>query len=179
MPATRIALLRGINVGTAKRIAMADLRALVEGLGYGDVRTLLNSGNVVFTVPAKSKGQPAARIEQGIAKELGVSARVTVLSGEELRTIVRDNPLLAIADDASRLLVTVLGDAAARARIEPLTREDWTPDALALGERAAYLWCASGVLDSKVSKAAARALGDAATSRNWSTMLKLDALAGE
>jgi uncharacterized protein (DUF1697 family) len=58
MSATHVALLRGINVGKAKRVAMADLRALLEELGYADVRTLLNSGNVVFTAPRAAKGDP-------------------------------------------------------------------------------------------------------------------------
>ena len=62
-PDRQVALIRGINVGRAKRVAMADLRALVEGLGYRDVDTLLNSGNVVFTVPAGMKGTPSSRIE--------------------------------------------------------------------------------------------------------------------
>src|SRR6185503_15578041 len=65
-----VALLRGVNVGKAKRIAMADLRALFEELGYQDVKTLLNSGNVVFTRPASSKADPAARLEKAIASEL-------------------------------------------------------------------------------------------------------------
>jgi len=76
----RVALLRGINVGRAKRLAMADLRALVEDLGYGDVRTLLNSGNIIFTVPRTKRGDAAARIEKAIASRLGVSARVYVLT---------------------------------------------------------------------------------------------------
>jgi uncharacterized protein (DUF1697 family) len=63
----RVALLRGINVGRAKRVAMADLRELVESLGYREVRTLLNSGNVVFTVPSGVRGDSARRIEDGIA----------------------------------------------------------------------------------------------------------------
>jgi uncharacterized protein (DUF1697 family) len=63
----QVALLRGINVGRAKRVAMADLRALVESLGYGDARTLLNSGNVVFAVPAAAKGDAASRIEKSLA----------------------------------------------------------------------------------------------------------------
>src|ERR1700704_4724623 len=69
----RVALLRGVNVGKAKRVAMADLRKLVEGLGYGDVRTLLNSGNVLFTVPAGMTGDAAARIENAIGARLGVA----------------------------------------------------------------------------------------------------------
>ena len=71
-----VGLIRGINVGRAKRVAMADLRALVEGLGYGDVRTLLNSGNVVFTAPRTTTARAAARIEEGLATQLGVPARV-------------------------------------------------------------------------------------------------------
>jgi len=67
MPATHVALIRGINVGKAKRVAMADLRALLEKLGYGDVRTLLNSGNIVYTVPAKLRGDSAARIQKACA----------------------------------------------------------------------------------------------------------------
>jgi uncharacterized protein (DUF1697 family) len=173
----QIALLRGINVGKAKRIAMADLRSLVEELGYGDVRTLLNSGNVVFTVPPGSKGDPAERIERGIAESLGVSSRVTVLTAAELATLVRRNPLLESMDDPSRLLVSVFTDPGAKAKLAPLARQDWSPDALALGERGAYLWCASGILEGKLFQAAARALGDSATSRNWATLLKLHALA--
>ena len=73
-----VALIRGINVGRAKRVAMADLRALVEGLGYGEVRTLLNSGNVVFRVPAARSGDIAGRIEKAITARLRISARVIV-----------------------------------------------------------------------------------------------------
>src|SRR5688572_4013562 len=72
-----VALLRGINVGTAKRVAMADLRALVEGLGYQNVRTLLNSGNVVFGGPSASPGAVAARIERAFEGRLGFPSKVT------------------------------------------------------------------------------------------------------
>ena len=72
MAATHVALLRGINVGRAKRVAMADLRSLVERLGYTDVRTLLNSGNVVFTSTSARSGGAEARIEAAIAARLGV-----------------------------------------------------------------------------------------------------------
>ena len=171
-----IALLRGINVGRAKRIAMADLRALVEGLGYGNVRTLLNSGNVVFTVPSKPKGDIASRIEKAIEAQLGVSSRVTVLTAAELDAIVEENPLLDVADDPSRLLVAVLNDKADRMRLEPLLKQDWTPDALAVGQRVAYLWCAGGILESRLADTINRTLRDATTTRNWATILKLHAL---
>ena len=78
MPGRMVALLRGINVGKAKRIAMAELRAVVEGLGYGDVKTLLNSGNVVFNTPDPDPIKTADQIETAIARVLGVASRVTV-----------------------------------------------------------------------------------------------------
>lgn len=171
----RVALLRGINVGKAKRVAMADLRALVEGLGYKDVATLLNSGNVVFTVPAAAKGDPAPRIEKAIATKLGVTTRVTVVAGAELAAIVDGNPFAKIARDPARYLVGVLSDGA-EAKLAPLRKTDWSPDALAVRGRVAYLWCASGILESPLNLTVAKALGDAVTCRNWATILKLRAL---
>ena len=171
-----VALFRGINVGRAKRVAMADLRALIEGLGYGEVHTLLNSGNVVFTAPAGTAGKAASRIEESLASKLGVSARVTVLTAAELAAIVAGNTLLEIADDHARLLVAVLSDPADRARLEPLLKQDWAPDILSIGGRVAYLWCSGGILESRLAQAVGRVLGDAATTRNWATILKLHSL---
>lgn len=180
MPGSHVALLRGINVGKAKRIAMADLRGLVEDLGYRDARTLLNSGNVVFNVPAAVKGDPAARIEKAIAAKLGFTSRVAVLTAKEVAAIVTKNPLLGVADDLSRLFVTVLRDPTDRARLVPLTKKDWSPDVIALGPpRVVYLWCVGGILESKLANTVARALGDGATTRNAATMAKLHALLAE
>jgi uncharacterized protein (DUF1697 family) len=175
----RVALIRGINVGKAKRVAMADLRALLEDLGYLDVRTLLNSGNVVFTVPARSRGAAGPRIEEGMATRLGVPAKVVVLTAAELAAVVAENPLLDVAADPSRLLVSVLSRPEDRVRLEPLLQQDWVPEALAVGSRAAYLWCAGGILDSRMVTLVNRALGDATTARNWATIKKLQALVEE
>jgi uncharacterized protein (DUF1697 family) len=177
MAGAHVALLRGINVGRAKRLAMADLRDLVAGLGYSDVRTLLNSGNLVFSVARAVRGDHAARIEQAIATRLRVSTRVIVLTAAELGAVVETNPLAPVADDPSRLLVHVLATPADRARLVPLTRQDWAPEALALGARVAYLWCPRSILKSPLTVAVNRAVGDAATSRNWATMSKLHVLA--
>ena len=174
---TQVALLRGVNVGAAKRVAMADLRALVEGLGYGGVRTLLNSGNVVYDAPGTSPAAAAGRIAEALAADLGVPARVVALSSAELSAAIAVNPLAALADNPSRLLVAVPADARARAALEPLATQDWAPEALALGARVAYLWCPDGVIASRLSAAVGRLLGDAVTSRNWTTMVKLQALA--
>jgi uncharacterized protein (DUF1697 family) len=179
MSGRQVALIRGINVGRAKRVAMADLRKLVADLGYLDVCTLLNSGNVVFTVPGAVRGDAAERIERGIAKRLGVSARVTTLTAAELAEVVGENPLRKVAHDPSRLLVAVLFDPKDRALLKPLARQGWGPEALALGARVAYLWCPNGILESRVGEAVGRALGDATTTRNWNTMTKLHALAGD
>jgi uncharacterized protein (DUF1697 family) len=172
-----VALLRGINVGRAKRVAMSDLRALVEGLGYGDARTLLNSGNVVFSVPRGAKGDPAARIEKAIGADLGVSCRVTVLTFAELDAVVSGNPLLGIARDPSRLLAAVLYDKAGRKKLAPLLRQDWAPDVMAVSGRTAYLWCAGGILASRLVTEVGRTLGDGVTTRNWATILKIHAAA--
>ncbi len=171
-----VALIRGINVGKAKRVAMADLRALVESFGYGHVQTLLNSGNILFTAPGVAPGDAAARIEEGMTTRLGVSARVTVLTAAEVAAAVAGNPLREIATDPSRLLVAVLNKPEDRARLEPLEKQDWAPDVLAFGPRVAYLWCGSGILESRLMVASGKALGDAATTRNWATLLKLSRL---
>ena len=174
-----VALLRGINVGRARRLAMADLRKLMTKLGYGDVRTHLNSGNIVFTVPGSARGDPAVRIEKAIATSLGVSTRVTVLTGLEMAAVVSENPLGKIAADPSRFLVAVLSNPADRALLKPLTKQDFGPEALALGSRVAYLWCAGGILESRLWQSVGRILGDGVTSRNWSTMTRLHAMAAE
>ncbi len=174
-----IALLRGVNVGRAKRVAMADLRKLVEDLGYAEVRSVLNSGNIVFSAAELDPGVAAAAIEEGLVLKLGVSARVMVLASEDLAAVLAENALLPVATDHARLLVFLLPDAAARAALAPLCERDWGEGALALGQRAAYVWCPDGVLDSPAAAALGKQLGDATTSRNWNTLCKLYALCTE
>jgi uncharacterized protein (DUF1697 family) len=177
-----VALLRGINVGTAKRVAMADLRALVEGLGFGEVRTLLNSGNVVFSAAGASARaadgrEMAWRIEKALETKLGVIARVIVVGAPELAAVVAANPLEKIADNPSRLLVGILGDPADRERLAEIARKDWGKERIALGTgaaaRAFYMWTPNGVIQSELNGAVSRALKDGVTSRNWATIQKL------
>jgi len=169
----RVAFLRGINVGTAKRVSMADLRRLFEDLGYEDVRTLLNSGNVVFTIPKGSSRDHAARVQKAIAGGLGITSRVVVLTKREIVEAVADNPLRSVADNPSRLLVLACADSTSIARLKPLLEEQWGPEALALGKRVAYLWCASGIGISRLWTMVNRAIGDAGTARNMATMTRL------
>jgi uncharacterized protein (DUF1697 family) len=169
-----VALLRGVNnVGPSTRVAMADLRALFERLGFRDVCTLLNSGNVVFSSPRGKPDDLAARIERALTSKLGLSSRVTVLTEAEAAGIVRDNPLSTVATNPSRLLVVVPQLPADLARLKSLLKQRWAPEALALGRRAAYLWCANGIGKSPLWPAVERALGRACTGRNIATMTKL------
>ena len=121
----------------------------------------------------------AAAIEEGLVLKLGVSARVMVLASEDLAAVLAENALLPVATDHARLLVFLLPDAAARAALAPLCERDWGEGALALGQRAAYVWCPDGVLDSPAAAALGKQLGDATTSRNWNTLCKLYALCTE
>jgi len=171
-----IALLRGVNVGRAKRIAMADLRKLVGDLGFGDVRSVLASGNVVFSAPPLAPGDAAAAIEEALVLKLGVAARVTVLGSDELSAIIQENPLLPLATDHARLLTFILSEPGMKGVLDSLRECDWKPDALALGERAAYVWCPGGVLESAAAATVGKLLGDHTTSRNWNTLTKLHAL---
>lgn len=173
-----IALLRGINVGRAKRIAMAELRDLVAGLGYTGVGTLLNSGNVVFRTGKPDPRGAARAIEVAIADRFGFSAAVIALTAQQLDAIVAANPLQSVATDPARHLVAFVQSGAGLAPAQPLLAQAWTPEALAVGDQAAYLWCADGILESKLAPAFARAMGETATTRNWATVLKLQALAG-
>lgn len=172
-----VALLRGINVGRAKRVAMADLRALVAGLGYTDVRTLLNSGNVVFAGRPAPVERIATEIEGALEREVGVRSRVTVLEAHALRAVVAGNPLPAAVAEPARFLVAFLREPAmAQRRLEPLREREWGGEAFVLGTHAAYLWCATGILESALLDAVGRILGDEVTTRNWTTVTKLEAL---
>jgi uncharacterized protein (DUF1697 family) len=176
-----VALLRGINVGHAKRVAMGDLRQLVEGLGFGQVRTLLNSGNVVFSAPKAARGEATSRIETALETRMGISARVMVISAEELADVVASNPLVKVADNPSRLLVGILGDPADREKLADIVRKDWGKEKIALGAaaaRAVYMWTPEGVIESKLNAAVSKALKDGVTSRNWATILKLKEMTG-
>ena len=171
-----VALFRGINVGKAKRIGMADLRALFEKLGHADVRTLLNSGNVVFAPEKSDVAGMAARIEKAVADRLHVTSRVTVITCAEVAEAVQKNPLAKIARDPSRLLVLVPWDSKAASELKPLLKKDWKPEALALGKRVAWLWCANGILESPLWAEINRTLKDRGTSRNIATMTKILAI---
>jgi uncharacterized protein (DUF1697 family) len=170
-----IALLRGINVGRAKRVAMAELRELLEGLGYTQVTTLLNSGNVVFEAGRTSSAKAAAAIEVAIEGHFKFPVPVIVITAQELHTAIADNPFPEACANPSQFLLAFVADAAALNKATPLLAQTWEPDALALADKTAYIWCAGGILESKLVQAFTRATGATITTRNWATVLKLQA----
>ena len=176
---TYIALIRGINVGKAKRIAMADLRELVENLGHSEVRTLLNSGNVVFRANGAKAEKLSKDIENAIQAKAGFSAKVIVVSANELATIVQENPIPEATEQPSQFLIAFVANSGALSKLSELTKESWMPDQFAIGSKTAYVWCAGGILESKLATSVMRLSVDTATTRNWSTVLKLHAMASE
>lgn len=179
MTSRHIALLRGINnIGTSKRVSMAELRVLFEELGFRDVRTVLNSGNVVFSVADNRRGTVLGRIEKALAAKIGFTSSVIVLARDEVEAIVHDNPLRDVAHDPSRLLVVVPKETGDLDRLTPLLKQPWKPEVLAIGKRVAYLWCADGIGESSLWPAVDRALDRSGTGRNIGTMTKLMALFG-
>jgi uncharacterized protein (DUF1697 family) len=174
---TFIALLRGVNVGKAKRVPMAEFRTLLAGLGYTGVATLLNSGNAVFRATSGPASQHATDIARAIVQELQVEVPVIVKSAKDLAAILEKNPFTVDTAEHSRFLVAFAPDRKALsglAAIKPLVQP---PEGFAVGRHAAYLHCARGILESKAGAALLGKAGRAATTRNLATTLKLLALA--
>lgn len=162
---THVALLRGINIGANKRVAMPALRELVESLGYEDVATYIASGNLLFSTKKKDTGRIAAELEKAIEKELGVSCRVAVLTRDELAAAVKKNPfpkeknLKAV--HASFLLDDVPKDAVTR---------DGKDETKVVG-RVLYLHTPDGYGRSDLASQTMRKVNG--TARNWATVTKL------
>ena len=179
---TLIALIRGINVGTAKRVAMADLRKMLTNLGYGDVRTLLNSGNAVFTTKDRSS-TVAEAIEHGLRDELKVPARVLVRTRAQVVAAMAADPFGDVATDGSKHFLGFLDSSPTNpvGDIAELADDAATaPDIARLVDDHLYLWCPGGI--SKATFAAVnwdKKLGTAVTIRNWNTVGKLTDLTAD
>jgi uncharacterized protein (DUF1697 family) len=176
---TQIALLRGINVGAHKRIAMADLRKLLTELGYGDVRTLLQSGNVVLTADAKPDDL-ASELEREIAAKLGVKTPVVVRTRKELAAVVARDPLGDVADQPKLYQVSFLSAKPDSETMGEIAAVDVEPERYVHVGREIYAWHPAGIQRSPLAKLLSdKQLGVVATARNWNTTVKLLDLAGE
>ncbi|MEV4365829.1 DUF1697 domain-containing protein [Nonomuraea sp. NPDC049637] len=173
----QVALLRGVNVGGRNMVSMAELRKLLEGLGFEDVKTHLQSGNVVYT-SGKSPDKAAAEIQAALARDLGVSVPVLARTGTELGEILKANPLGDVADDDALHLVTFLSDKPDAGPIKALDPEAFKPDVFRHVGKEIYVWCPDGVRNTKLSYSFwEKKLGVTATARNWKTVSKLHELA--
>lgn len=176
----QVALLRGINVGGHRRVPMARLRELMGGLGYGDVRTYVQSGNVVFSGPDVSPQTATERLSGELTEAFGFEIAVVLRSGEELAEVVAANPLRVLATDPARYHVLFLEGELDPGRVADIDPARFEPEAFALAAREVFLWTPEGIGRSPLAQALSpKRLGLAATARNWRTVEKLLALAGE
>ena len=152
-----------------------DLKALFQGLGYREVRTLLNSGSVVFSarLGAENRG---GEDREGVRRAWGFAARVFVLGADEIAAALDENPFGKSATRSmSRLMVTLIAESADRAALKALAKQagprsgrDRNPGRLPV--------VSNGMAESKLAEALAKQLGEAGTTRNWATLSKLHAL---
>lgn len=177
MTTTWVALLRGINVGRNKRIAMSELRTMLESLGYADIRTHLQSGNAIFSAQRRKPEALEQELSAGIRRSFAMDVAVLVRTAAELASVVDGNPFVAQGVSASELHATFLASAPAAARIAAVDRDACAPDEFAVGERVIYLRLRNGLTGSRLPDWD-RLLGLRTTTRNWNTTTRLRELAG-
>jgi uncharacterized protein (DUF1697 family) len=175
--ATHVILLKGVNVGKAKRVPMIQLKEVLAGLGCKDVTTLLNSGNAVVSASASSSGSLARKVSAALRATFGFEVPVVVKSWREFSEIVAANELAKSASDHSRLLVVFVQESAVLKRLESMAGAAVPPDRFLLGGKGAYLYCPNGILESKSAATLLGKAGTDVTTRNWATVLKLHAIA--
>jgi uncharacterized protein (DUF1697 family) len=175
----QIALLRGINLGPRNRIAMPQLRKELEGAGFEDVRTYLQSGNVVLASDLPSE-QLARRLERQIEHAFKLDIAVIVRTRDELADVVKHNPLKKVATNPKRYQVSFLSDELDPETIEELAALAVPSERFVARGRELYAWHPDGVARSKLwARLAGKGLGVTATARNWTTVTSLLELADE
>jgi uncharacterized protein (DUF1697 family) len=177
---TFVGLLRAVNVGGKNLVAMANLRALLEELGFKNVTTLLQSGNVVFGAPAQDAVKLEGRLEAAVLKSLGVTTTFIVRSAPEWKEIVAGNPFAdAARDDPGHLVVMPLRAAPARAAVAILVAAISGREQVQVIGRTLYAVYPDGIGRSRLTIALIeRKLNTRGTARNWNTVVKLAAAAG-
>jgi uncharacterized protein (DUF1697 family) len=172
--AKQIALLRAVNVGGRGKVAMADLRKAFAELGYEDAKTVLQTGNIVFT--AKAGGEKlAAGIEKALAESLGLRTDVLIRSAAEWDTIIAGNPFPdAARDDPSHLVVMPLKARPAKAALEALSAAIKGRELVRAEGAQLYITYPDGIGRSKLTIGLIeKTLGTRGTGRNWNTIVKI------
>ncbi|MFK0280980.1 DUF1697 domain-containing protein [Streptomyces sp. NPDC090499] len=173
---TYAALLRGINVGGNKKLPMAELRALMTGLGYDSVQTYLQSGQAVFSTARGDAESLAAELAGAIEERFGFSVDVLVRDHAYLKAVEADCPFPAAELAAKQLHVTYLSAPVKAERYADIDPAAHLPEEFRLGDRALYLYAPDGLGRSKLAEALSRPRihkGLTATTRNWNTVVKL------
>ena len=175
---THIALLRGINVGGHKKIAMSDLRGFVTDLGFDDVRSLLQSGNLVFQ--GMPSGVDLERLLE-VEAEVRLDLRTTFLvrTAKEWEAVIKRNPFREAAEsDPAHLVVIFLKDVPRPHAVNLLQSAIKGPEVMRTGDRQLYIVYPAGIARSRLTnKLIEDKLGTQGTGRNWNTVLKLAVLA--
>jgi uncharacterized protein (DUF1697 family) len=176
---TYIGLLRGINVGGNQMVAMADLREMVTKLGFSDVKTLLQSGNVVFRGARQATAKLERQLEAELEKRLGLNVEIHVRTADEWTAVIGANPFGAEAKkDPGHLLVTCFKAPLDTANVKALQAAITGPEPLRADGRHLYMVFPDGVGNSKANRIIDKKLAARGTARNWNTVLKLAALCG-
>lgn len=176
-----IALLRGINVGGNRKILMADLRFLFDELGYTNIETYIQSGNVVYDLSMNEKpAESARRIQDAVRVKYGYEVPVIVVPAIELLLAVDQNPyFLADPDDIIKFHLTLLSDFPERGKVDAIAGIDFTPDQFSINGKQVYIRCERKYHESKLTNNfLEKKLGVQATTRNWRTIMKLAEMAG-
>ena len=177
----QIALIRGINVGGHKAVAMSDLREMLAGLGFDGARSLLQSGNLVFRCDAQTGASLESLLEAETEKRLGLHADFVIRSAKELRMVVARNPFRKEAQrDPGHLVVMFLKQAANAKDVKAVQAAIAGPEIIRADGRHLYIVYPAGIGKSRLTNALIeKKLGIRGTARNWSTVLKIAALADE
>lgn len=172
-----VSMLRAVNVGGTSRIKMDALSRVYESLGLADVRTLLQSGNVLFRSRLGDRKRLVTRIMQEIERQLDLKVEVILRTLAEVASIVERGPVLSPRADTNKLLVMFLAavpDAAAQAALLKWHKEKGLKEVLELRGPEIYLYYPDGVGRSKLTSAVIEnKLDTAGTARNWNTLMKL------
>ncbi|MCX4578264.1 DUF1697 domain-containing protein [Streptomyces sp. NBC_01571] len=181
MTTTYAALLRGINVGGNKKVPMAELRTLLQGLGHDGVGTYLQSGNAVFSTDRGDEDSLAAELADAVEKHFGFTVDVLVRDHAYLRAVREACPFPAAELEAKQVHVTYFSAPVDPGRFAPVDPAAFLPEEFRLGDRALYLYAPDGLGRSKLGEILARPRflkGVVATTRNWNTVVKLEELTG-
>jgi uncharacterized protein (DUF1697 family) len=166
-----VVLLRGINVGGHKKVPMAALRALLEARGYADVKTYVQSGNVVVTSD-RPPAEAERDVAEAIAAEFGFDVAVVVRTAEQIAEVVAGDPFADVRDDHRFHQALFLAGEPDPGELATLRETDFSPEQLVVRPGVLHAWCPNGVQNSPLLKALER-VRVTATARNWRTVEKI------